>query len=183
MSNFNVFPIVALKAEKILLVLIQKSNYNESMKKMFGQILILASVLALADQTTKWVAVRHLETPVSLVGDIFMLEYTENTGMAFGLPMPYGILLFGSIFLLILIGFIAKKELDLRKLTARLAVALVMGGALGNIIDRIVNGYVIDFIKIWKWPNFNVADIFITAGILLIIIFYAKIRNDEQRRN
>lgn len=150
---------------------------------MFGQMLILASVLALIDQITKYIAVKYLETPVSLIGEIFMFEYTENPGMAFGLPMPYWILLPGSIFLLILIIFIAKKELDLSKFPARFSVALIVGGALGNIIDRIVNGYVIDFIKIWRWPNFNVADIFITVGILLIIIFYARIKNDEQRRN
>ncbi len=145
--------------------------------------LILASIFALIDQISKYIAVKHLETPVSLIGEIFMLEYTENPGMAFGLPMPYWILLFGSIFLLILIIFIAKKELDLSKFPARFSVALIVGGALGNIIDRIVNGYVVDFIKIWRWPNFNVADIFITVGILLIIIFYARIRGDEQRRN
>ncbi len=151
------------------------------MKKEIGKIAITASILAFLDQITKHFAIKNLETPNRIIKGFFELEYTENTGMAFGLPMPYYILLFGGIILLGVILYLASKEFNLKIFTAWFSVALIAGGAIGNIIDRIVNGFVVDFIAIWKWPNFNLADLFITTGILLLIIFYAKIKNDERK--
>lgn len=168
-------------AKTILLVLKEKSNYNEPMKKMMGKILILASIFAFIDQFTKSLAVKHLDTPKSLIGDFFMLEYAENEGMAFGIQVPPFLILTLSILLLALIIYLALRELNLNFWLTRMCVALVIGGALGNIIDRVVNGYVVDFIKIWKWPNFNFADIFIVVGILLTVIFYAKVVSNERK--
>ena len=172
---------MAFMAKKILLVLDKKSNYNEIMKKMMGQTLILASILAFIDQLTKNLAVKHLDSPIKIIGEFFILEYAENKGMAFGISMPPKILLILSLALFVFIIYLAARELNLNLFLSRLCAALVIGGALGNIIDRIVNGYVVDFIKIWKWPNFNFADVFIVAGILLTIVFYAKVIGDERK--
>lgn len=180
-SNFIAFFICKFKAKKILLVLKEKSNYNGGMKKQMGKVLIMASIFALIDQFTKWLAVKHLESPIRIIWDFFMLEYAENKGMAFGIPLHSGVLLAISVFLLAVIIYIANRELKLDVFLSRFCAALIIGGALGNIIDRIVNGYVVDFIKIWKWPNFNLADVFIVVGILLTIIFYGKIVNDERK--
>jgi signal peptidase II len=57
----------------------------------------------------------------------------------------------------------------------------VLGGGLGNLIDRFTRGYVIDFISIWKWPVFNLADVFVTIGVLLIVLFYGKIKAQNQK--
>ena len=80
---------------------------------------------------------------------------------------------------LILIGLIiygGKKELNLKLNSSKVFVALILGGALGNLVDRIFHGFVIDFISIWIYPVFNLADIFITLGVLLIILKYGKIK-------
>lgn len=143
------------------------------MKKNFSQILILAAFLALLDQISKWLVVKHL-------------PYTQNTGIAFGIPIPYYILMALTIILIIFIIYFAQKELDLTAKVSRIGTAFIIGGALGNLIDRLANGYVVDFISVWKWPNFNLADSLITIGVLLLIIFYGKIKKlkkiDDRRK-
>ena len=87
-----------------------------------------------------------------------------------------------------MIGFIfyfAIKELKLNAKITIISIGFIVGGAVGNLIDRLVAGYVVDFIGIWKWPNFNVADAHIVIGILLLILFYGKInktKNYARRR-
>ncbi len=69
-------------------------------------------------------------------------------------------------------GWYLHRELDLRKKLAITALALIVGGALGNVLDRLRLGYVVDFISLWKFPVFNVADIAITGGIGVLIVWY-----------
>lgn len=146
------------------------------MKKHFSQILILAAFLALLDQISKWLIIKYVATPYVLIEGILELQYTQNTGIAFGIPIPYYILIALTILLIFFIIYFAKKELNLNAIISRIGTAFIIGGALGNLIDRLSNGYVIDFISVWKWPNFNLADSLITIGILLLIIFYGKIK-------
>lgn len=146
-----------------------------SMKKTLAPIFILAALLTLIDQISKTLVEKYLATATP-PDTLLQLEYTRNAGIAFGIPVPQSILLALTIILIPLIIYVADKELNLRHPLAKTAVTLVLAGALGNSIDRITNGYVIDFISVWKWPNFNLADIFITVGILLLIVFYAKIK-------
>jgi len=127
--------------------------------------LILAAALILLDQLTKYMAA------------IYSFEtYSENTGVAFGLPVPYILLIIINIALVVVILGWAHKDLKTKNPIAQSAIALIIAGGLGNLIDRITQGYVVDFISIWIWPTFNFADIYIVVGILLLIIFYAKIR-------
>jgi len=140
------------------------------MKKYLGHVLILASFFAFLDQISKYFVLKYLNSPQ------FLLEYSENMGIAFGIPMPKIFLTFGSLLLVFVIIYFNFKELYMKKPLSRIALSLIVGGAIGNIIDRFTHGFVVDFIAIWKWPNFNLADSFITVGILLIIVFYAKIK-------
>ena len=139
-------------------------------------IFLSTAFLALLDQLGKYLIVQYLKAPLPVFEDFFKLEYSQNTGIAFGLPIPQKILIPGAFILMIAIFFFAKKELNLDKGITRIALALILGGALGNLIDRLAYGYVIDFIAIWEWPNFNLADIYITLGVLLILMFYGKIK-------
>lgn len=150
------------------------------MKTHIGRILIIASLLAFLDQLSKYFVIKYLAVPYHIIDNFLFLEYSENRGIAFGLPMPYYFSIFGGVLLMGVILYMATKELNLKLFLGRFAVALIIGGAIGNIIDRIVNGFVVDFIGIWKWPNFNLADSFITVGVLLIIVFYGKIKTDER---
>lgn len=156
------------------------------MRKHFRQILILAAFLALLDQISKWLIIKYLATPYILIGNILKLEYSQNTGIAFGIPIPYYILIALTILLIFFIIYFARNEINLNAIISRIGTAFIIGGALGNLIDRLTNGYVIDFISVWKWPNFNLADSLITIGILLLIIFYGKIKKlkkiDDRRK-
>lgn len=151
------------------------------MKEKIGEIAIIAAFLALLDQISKVLIVKYLDAPYGIINGILQIEYAENTGMAFGISMPYPVLIVASIILLAVLPYVWAKEFDIRRPMARITIAFILGGAMGNMIDRIVNGYVVDFIAIWKWPNFNLADVFIIVGILLTIIFYAKMKNDERK--
>ena len=99
------------------------------------------------------------------------IEMTENTGMAFGFNDGNTKNIFLTIFVLfIIISFLKnqRNELDTKTI---IAVALALGGGISNLIDRIFRGGVLDFIKIWKFPVFNIADICICIAWALLIIF------------
>ncbi len=79
-----------------------------------------------------------------------------------------------------LIIYLAGKELNLNKKITQILLALIVAGGLSNLFDRFIHGFVIDFISIWIYPIFNIADIYITIGILLTIAFYGKIKRMQK---
>jgi len=112
------------------------------------------------------------------------IVYVENRGAAFGLFAEFG----NNIFILISICAIICIAIYLRKLpigTELYAMSLIMGGAVGNLIDRFKTGKVIDFIDVfvrdWHWPAFNVADSALTIGIILFIV--ASVRHGKGHDN
>ncbi|MBI4232554.1 signal peptidase II [Candidatus Peregrinibacteria bacterium] len=147
------------------------------MKKTFIQIALIASILAFFDQLSKYYAEKYLPgSPQTLFTDFFQLEYSQNPGIAFGIPVPQLLLIVTTVVLIGVVAFFAYKELNLKSKLAIFATAMIIGGALGNLIDRFTHGYVIDFISISHWPNFNLADLYISTAVLLILIFYGKIK-------
>ena len=124
-----------------------------------------------ADQLTKWLiagafAPGHSQ---SLLGPVLHLTYVQNTGAAFGLLRGAHMLFI--VCSLLVIGWIVR-ELRLRpSMEGRLlwGCALILGGATGNLIDRVRLGYVVDFIDLRVWPVFNVGDSAITIGVGLLI--------------
>lgn len=117
---------------------------------------------------------------VQIINGLFALQFEKNTGVAFSIPIPYTILIPATIGLLIYGLYLAQEYLDLKKLSTNLLVGMVVGGAAGNLLDRIARGFVTDYIAIWKWPVFNLADIFITIGMFSIVIFYGKIGKNNK---
>lgn len=140
-------------------------------------------LLTLFDQLSKYLAQKYLTGAYDIIPGFFELEYSQNTGIAFGIGIPYMILIILSFTLIAVIIYVFAKEFKLGNKVSQVALMLVIGGALGNLIDRFLRGFVIDFIAIWKWPNFNLADMYISAGILLMIIYYGRIKKvtDTQR--
>lgn len=132
------------------------------MKKNLGKILLFASVFAFLDQVSKYLVQKY------------ELEYTQNTGVAFGIKIPFIAIL--TLILIPVIIYIALKELDLNNKITKISIGLILAGALGNLIDRLSRGFVIDFITVPFWPSFNFADIYISTGVLMIVIFYGKIK-------
>jgi len=154
--------------------------------KRLTMIFLLLFVCVGCDQSTKYTAKHFLEgqQTLSYMGDFFRLSYTENTGafLSLGAGMPeklrYAILVVVvSIFLVGFLLFVIRSK-KLNSLAVSASV-LIIGGGLGNLIDRIINkGSVIDFMNIGIGPIrtgiFNVADLAIMAGVLMFAAFYAK---------
>ncbi|MEN8168652.1 MAG: signal peptidase II [Pseudomonadota bacterium] len=138
------------------------------------------SVLVIAlDQLTKGMATASLNyaEPVAVL-PLFNLTLVHNTGAAFSFLSQAGgwqRWFFAAIALVVSVGIVFwLKNLDRDKLWEALALALILGGAIGNVWDRILLGYVVDFLDFyygsWHWPAFNVADIAISVGAVILII-------------
>jgi signal peptidase II len=141
---------------------------------------IVAIVVAL-DQLVKWLVDRAMELhdTRTVVEGFVRLTHVRNRGAAFGIlsdaDIPYQSVLFAAVSLLALaaIGVYAWR-LPTGTPLPRVALALIMGGAVGNLLDRVRLGYVIDFVDVhWgahHWPAFNVADSAISIGVALLLL-------------
>lgn len=126
-------------------------------------------ILVLIDQVLKNAALAFLsQGPVNL-SDYFGFEIYKNYGIAFGIPVPGGLFYFAIFFFLLLL--FAGKFLNLHRLSALQATSLtfLLAGAVGNIIDRLRFGYIIDFINIGNIFIFNLADAFIVIGGIMLL--------------
>jgi signal peptidase II len=134
----------------------------------------LAASVAAIDQLTKALLASaidsgRLASRVTIVDDWLALEYTENRGAAFGLFSGLAPILTG-VSIAIVAGLLWHYLHHARpSLLQTLATGAITGGAIGNLVDRIRLGYVIDFVSVGPWPNFNVADSAITVGALVLV--------------
>ena len=150
----------------------------------------LSLLVVVLDQASKHYADRVLDyhQPVQVIPGLFEWYLSYNTGAAFSFLASAGgwqrwfLLALALAISALLIGWMRKLEPD-EKLTA-IGLALILGGAIGNVIDRALLGHVIDFIQVWlgsyPWPAFNLADSFITLGAVLLIGSGLLDRNKEQ---
>lgn len=122
---------------------------------------------------------RFLTERISIAGSLIGFERTLNDGIAFGIDLPETVLLILIPLALILLSMLAWKSRKDRVMT--LGFGLILGGALGNIIDRFDDGHVTDFIQIGWWPLFNVADSCITVGVLILLLLECT-RNHGRRK-
>ena len=131
-----------------------------------------AAVLAL-DIITKLIVSSGMElgSSIAILPGIFELTYIHNTGAAWGVLAGKQVLLqvLTAILLIIVIVYAVVKRNVLSK-PETVSLALIIGGGLGNFLSRLVKGYVVDFLNIQIIPVFNVADIGITIGCILLII-------------
>ena len=131
-----------------------------------------ALLIIILDQLTKFFIKNNfqLNQSIPIIKSILHLTYITNTGSAFGLFKGFNIffILF-SIIVFIVIFYYLKKIKENEKLL-QFSIGLLLGGTIGNLIDRIFYGSVIDFIDFRIWPVFNVADSAVTISIILLII-------------
>lgn len=140
---------------------------------------VCAAVVAL-DQGAKAAIEAHLVIG-EYVGVLGPLELTlsHNRGVAFGLAGGAGLkLILFTVVALGVVGYLFAREP--RRSGMWLAAGLVAGGALGNLVDRIRAGAVTDFIAVGSWPPFNLADVSITLGVLLLIFIYLRAEREER---
>ena len=130
--------------------------------------LVVAVLIIVSDQVTKAFIVEWLKPQgtVSIVGDLLRLTFVTNSGVAFGMltGIPY-VLTVPIVILIGVIIFYLVKTLG-QSFLLTLALSLELGGALGNLIDRVRLGYVVDFVKFPYWPAFNVADSCVVIGAI-----------------
>jgi signal peptidase II len=142
-------------------------------------IFFLAIIIVVLDQVAKYVVTEQsAHLPVDLIKGVFSINIVHNRGGAFGILRDYKL-----IFIVIPVIAIAIIIFYLRKNTKTgFFLGMILGGAIGNLIDRIRFGYVIDFLDFKIWPVFNIADAAITIGIFLLIINYVKNELTERKR-
>ncbi len=147
--------------------------------------LFLTTIIFLIDQISKVLIIKSFRVRASLpiIKDFFYLTYTHNTGAAFSILTGRRLFLIITTFIVIMfiIYYLMKN-----KITSKLELvsfSLIIGGSLGNLFDRIIRGYVVDFLDFrifsYNFPIFNLADTFIVIGVLLLIINMARKENQK----
>ncbi len=138
---------------------------------LFGGI---AALVIIADQLTKWLITHFIpENNVFWDAGIFQIIHVQNTGVSFGLFKGYiwvivAVVFIEIIFILVVVYLFRSRLSFLDSTLMRVAAGLVMGGAIGNQIDRIIQQHVTDFIDFKIWPVFNVADMSAVIGTIII---------------
>ena len=153
------------------------------------KILQVSAVVVVLDQITKALTRSYLDLydSVPVITNFFHLTYVTNDGMAFGLNFPGGsyVFLFISIILTIVIFMYLWKEQN-NHMLMRLSLALILAGAVGNLIDRLLFGQVVDFFDFmigdYHWYIFNVADSAVTIGMILFLYFSFIIQPKLQKK-
>lgn len=122
--------------------------------------------------------------PFVLIKGVLEFQYLENTGAAFSsfAGKQTFLILLTSLVILLLVWKYLTLPTDRRFLGMRFCMMLILGGAVGNLIDRLINRYVVDFIYFVPidFPKFNVADIYITVGVALLAVFLFFYYTDEE---
>ena len=163
-------------------------------------IAVIAAVVAASDQITKWLTVRWIEPewPVVVVPGFFSLVHWHNPGAAWGVLRDYNLWLAAISLLTILALYLFRHSFPLQYSGTRVAMGMVVGGIIGNFIDRVRWGYVIDFLDFYAgfeparswltrwlggshWPAFNVADTAICLGVGLYLIESYRSEKEQRR--
>ncbi|MGC1370766.1 MAG: signal peptidase II [Candidatus Sulfotelmatobacter sp.] len=143
--------------------------------------LLIALIVVLLDRWTKYIVARRigLYQHIQVIPGFFRLTHTENTGAAFSLfadsnsPWRTDMLIAFSVLALVVVSILLWKNHHAHLLTG-VALSLILGGAIGNLWDRVVSGRVVDFllfyVKQYQWPVFNLADSAIVVGAALLVL-------------
>jgi len=155
-----------------------------------------ALTILLLDQVSKWLAINHLEPHqiLSVIPGFFNIILVKNRGMAFGIfsqarsGFYYYFLISTTIAAIVVILFFFFYWTKRNQKWLTVGLSLILGGAIGNLIDRVRLGYVIDFLdfflKDYHWHTFNVADSAVTVGTFWLLINIMKgksLKEDEQK--
>ena len=151
---------------------------------------LVSGAVVFVDQLTKFQVMQsmQLHESIPIIPDLFSLTYIRNPGAAFGLmagsSTGFRLVFFActSIFAVVLLGTILVR-LPERDLMGQYSIAAILGGAIGNLLDRVRFGEVIDFLDFYvgqyHWPAFNVADAAISVGVFFLILHFALEKKTE----
>ena len=141
-------------------------------------VLFITALIITADQISKSLikSTMTLYDVIPVIPGFFQLNYITNKGMAFGINLPVGISFLSGISLIITCFLVWILWCERKNnLLMRISLALILGGAIGNLIDRILFGEVVDFFDFmigdFHWYIFNIADSAVTVGIILMLFY------------
>lgn len=153
------------------------------MRVLFATLLVI-----ILDQATKFAIKANfvLYESIKITGDFFRFTYIENPGMAFGIQIagPWFFTLFSTVASIAILVILYRMRHE--RLLSRLALAFVLGGAIGNLIDRFAYGRVVDFLDFGfgttRFPVFNIADAGVSIG-MVVLIFLVLFEKDESQKD
>ena len=157
-------------------------NNSKAMSMVINCIWII--LLIVLDQITKLFAIAHLKTidSISLIRGVFELRYLENRGAAFGMMQNMKVIfvIIALLMLMFVIFALLKLPDNKRYLPLRIIMILIGAGAVGNLIDRLFRGFVVDFFyfSLIDFPIFNVADIYVSVSCILLVILVLFVYKD-----
>lgn len=141
--------------------------------KKIPLVLIISALATLAlDQITKYFAAQYITGPIALAGNFIKLVLLKNKGIAFSIDLPLSLIILLTYIFFVIGIYYAYQDLDLNKKKATILLGVVIGGAVGNLLDRMFRGAVIDFLAIGSYPVINLADIAISLGLVGLIAGY-----------
>lgn len=148
----------------------------KSITKMNIVFFICASIVLGLDQYTKYMIQSNIPASSSLeiIPNFLYITHVKNPGAAFGLFQDATPVLTIISFVAIIMIIVIKYFLKIKSYFYYVSLGLILGGALGNLIDRFFLGEVIDFIHVAYWPVFNIADSSIVVGFIIVIILLFK---------
>lgn len=137
--------------------------------KIIRILVIIVTLLVIVDQSSKIIITKVISEPIGI--DLFGIEITQNTGMAFGFNSGNIKNIVLTIFVLGVVFSFIKNQIERIDTKNAIALSLILGGGISNLIDRLVRGYILDFLRLYKLPIFNLADVFVVIGAILFIVF------------
>jgi signal peptidase II len=146
---------------------------------------IVLGVVALDVLSKVWAVHELADAPVSIIGDTVDLRLARNTGGAFSLFQAFTPLL--AVLAIVVAFFLVRAVRRADDTLMLVALSLVLGGAIGNLIDRMfrapgfMRGAVIDFVHVSRWPTFNVADSAVTIGAILLVVWAFRADKSDAR--
>ena len=143
-----------------------------------------AVIVVLIDQISKYFALKYLNYSVSytVLAPILFFTRIHNRGAAFGIMSGSVIVFIIFSFLVIALFLIFQKKILSLEKSIQICLGLVMGGCIGNLIDRIRFNYVVDFIDFKVWPVFNFADSALTLSVTYLIIYFIVLDIKDRKR-
>lgn len=152
----------------------QRASFTAGSFRWLGLACAIALAVVLLDAATKWLIEREIgpnaaRASIQIAGSFIELRYTANSGVAFGMLSGSSTIAGVLVGIVIVPLAVVLVILASRGLPWAIASGLVLGGAAGNLLDRIGDSTVTDFVAVGQWPSFNVADASITIGALILI--------------
>lgn len=152
------------------------SDAPHASRLRLGLTVVVAALVLGADQITKALILdalgpQSMRTAIDVVPGLLNLILVQNTGAAFGIFQDRSpVLMILALAVVVFLLYYFRRAIEANSWLA-LALGLQIGGALGNVVDRLRHGYVVDFIHVPHWPTFNVADSCVTVGVAILALY------------